>query len=156
MVHNSVVPASESVTHPTDLDKDSEDLFASPSQPELKSTQVKSMALGSRNLSNPNTKDTANDSTIDADEVREAALRRELAGIRSVNEVIEGVVESLERAKGNMEVGWILLFLLSSLKKHVSSTLDGFPHRDQCYSSAQYLDPHSFPDRAQSTFNSEP
>jgi hypothetical protein len=127
MVHNSVLPASESVTHPSDLDKDSEDLFASPSQPELKSTQVKSMALGSRNLSNPNPKDTANESTLDADEVREVGLRRELAGIRSVNEVIEGVVQSLERAKGNMEVGWILLFSAEPFKKACLIRFRRFP-----------------------------
>lgn len=35
---------------------------------------------------------------------RETALRAELKSVRDINAVIEGVVESLERAKGNMEV----------------------------------------------------
>lgn len=38
------------------------------------------------------------------EEAREANLRRELESIRNVNKVIEGVVESLQKAKDNMEV----------------------------------------------------
>lgn len=37
-------------------------------------------------------------------EEREAALRRELDSVRNVNKVIEGVVESLQKAKSNMDV----------------------------------------------------
>lgn len=37
-------------------------------------------------------------------EEREAALRKELESVRNVNKVIEGVVESLEKAKSNMSV----------------------------------------------------
>lgn len=42
-------------------------------------------------------------SVVDTD-AREAALRAELAGVRQINTVIEGVVASLEKAKENMEV----------------------------------------------------
>lgn len=45
-------------------------------------------------------------SRYDAEEIREAALRRELEGVRNINEVIEGVLTTLEKAKGNMGVGW--------------------------------------------------
>lgn len=38
------------------------------------------------------------------EEAREAALRRELESVRNVNRVIEGVVESLQKAKDNMGV----------------------------------------------------
>lgn len=38
------------------------------------------------------------------EEAREAALRKELQTVQNVNQAIEGVIESLERAKGNMEV----------------------------------------------------
>jgi hypothetical protein len=38
------------------------------------------------------------------EEAREAALRSELESIRNVNKVIEGVVESLQKAKDNMGV----------------------------------------------------
>lgn len=34
----------------------------------------------------------------------EAALRKELEGVRSINESIEGVISTLERAGGNMSV----------------------------------------------------
>ncbi|KAI9798450.1 MAG: hypothetical protein M1825_005357 [Sarcosagium campestre] len=40
---------------------------------------------------------------FDIDEAREASLQRELDGVRNINAVLEGVVSSLERAKGNME-----------------------------------------------------
>ncbi|KAL2172155.1 hypothetical protein VTG60DRAFT_156 [Thermothelomyces hinnuleus] len=39
---------------------------------------------------------------FDTDESREAALRKELEGVRKINEVIEGVIGTLERARGNM------------------------------------------------------
>lgn len=37
-------------------------------------------------------------------ESREAALRKELDSVRQINKVIENVVTSLEKAKGNMHV----------------------------------------------------
>ncbi|TLD11402.1 hypothetical protein PgNI_05636 [Pyricularia grisea] len=40
--------------------------------------------------------------SYDSEEVREAALRRELEGVRNINEVIEGVISTLNKAKGNM------------------------------------------------------
>jgi hypothetical protein len=65
-----------------------EESFASPSTP----------AQGRPKTSaNPN-------SRFDTDESREAALLRELEGVRKINEVIEGVIGTLERAKGNMGV----------------------------------------------------
>lgn len=38
------------------------------------------------------------------EEAREVALRKELESVRNVNKVIEGVVESLQKAKDNMNV----------------------------------------------------
>jgi hypothetical protein len=46
----------------------------------------------------------AKESHYTAEEAREAALRRELESVRNVNRVIEGVVESLQKAKDNMSV----------------------------------------------------
>ena len=37
-------------------------------------------------------------------EIRDSALRAELAGVQQINKVIEGVIGSLEKAKANMEV----------------------------------------------------
>ena len=42
--------------------------------------------------------------TIEDEDERETALRAELESIRNINEVISGVLQSLDRAKGNMEV----------------------------------------------------
>ena len=39
----------------------------------------------------------------------EAALRREFEGVRSVNESLEGVIATLERAGGNMNVSSAVL-----------------------------------------------
>ena len=39
-----------------------------------------------------------------AEQARDAALQKELESVRSINSVIEGVVSSLEAAKGNMDV----------------------------------------------------
>lgn len=41
---------------------------------------------------------------FDSEEAREAALQQELENVRKINQVIEGVVDSLEKAKGNMDV----------------------------------------------------
>jgi hypothetical protein len=67
---------------------DHEDSFASPPNPSGRSKTP-----------------TNQNSRFDVEESREAALRKELEGVRKINEVIEGVIGTLERAKGNMGVG---------------------------------------------------
>lgn len=82
-------------------DDENEDLRASPTRvttkppPDSRSANVGN-ATSSTSL--------PSQSRYDAEHAREEALRRELEGVRSINEVIEGVVSSLERAKGNMDV----------------------------------------------------
>lgn len=49
-------------------------------------------------------KPRAKESHYTTEEAREAALHRELESMRNVNKVIEGVVESLQKAKDNMGV----------------------------------------------------
>jgi hypothetical protein len=78
-------------------DSDNEDLFASPSKASKqthkgpsKTTEV----VPTRN----------GESKYDAEAARDSSLKRELESVRSINEVIEGVVSSLETAKGNMDV----------------------------------------------------
>lgn len=81
-------------------ESDQEDLFASPTKASKKSQKgplkptEKDAPVQSRNA----------ESKYDAEAAREASLKRELEGVRSINEVIEGVVSSLETAKGNMDV----------------------------------------------------
>ncbi|RDL41833.1 Uncharacterized protein BP5553_01812 [Venustampulla echinocandica] len=81
-------------------DSDHEDPFASPSK-----------APKSSHSRNPGTADPrsapaqqrSGESKYDAAQAREASLQKELESVRSINEVIEGVVSSLETAKGNMD-----------------------------------------------------
>lgn len=87
-------------------DQDTEDLFASPSQPRTKSHKSKrSVSEAPQTPSTscqPNA--TPGQSKYDAEEVRDLALRKELEGIRNINQVIEGVVDSLGKAEDNMDV----------------------------------------------------
>ncbi len=77
-------------------DSDSEDLFASPT----KATQKPNPKSG-EGISVPL---RGGESKYDAEQTREDALKREFKSVQSVNEVIEGVISSLECAKGNMDV----------------------------------------------------
>ena len=78
--------------------EDTEDLFASPSMP-TKSRRPE-QGLEKFNFQPPNDPpDTEEDHTA----AHEASLRRELASVRTMNQIISGVVDSLEKAKTNME-----------------------------------------------------
>ncbi|KAJ4293890.1 hypothetical protein N0V88_005404 [Collariella sp. IMI 366227] len=66
---------------------DFEDSFASPSKPP--------QPQRSKTPTNQNTR-------FDTQESREAALRKELDGVKKINRVIEGLIGTLERAQGNM------------------------------------------------------
>ena len=76
-------------------DEDTEDLFGSPSAKEPKTpTNDTDTSSNQRN----------GESKYDAQQARNAALEKELKGVRNINAVIEGVISSLETAKGNMDV----------------------------------------------------
>lgn len=47
---------------------------------------------------------TLEEREVNDEEARDVALGKELAGIRNINQVIEGVIDGLERAGGNMDV----------------------------------------------------
>ncbi|KAL4873427.1 DASH complex subunit Duo1-domain-containing protein [Aspergillus spectabilis] len=82
-------------------DEDTEDLWNSPSQ------------RGKKKLNHPSIKqessppapqsDRVEETLFDRQEAREAALRNELQTVRNINQVIESLLGSLDRAKGNME-----------------------------------------------------
>lgn len=81
-------------------DSDTDDLFASPSRtskPKSKSSFKPSETTNAHLQRN-------GESRYDAEQARDSALQKELESVRSINEVIEGVVSSLEAAKGNMDV----------------------------------------------------
>jgi hypothetical protein len=81
-------------------DSDTEDLFASPSK--VSKPSQKSNSRPAESTSGPAQRN--GESKYDAEQAREASLKKELGGVRSINEVIEGVVSSLACAKGNMDV----------------------------------------------------
>ena len=148
------MPAGGNPRHFSDINMDPDDLFASKAQTEQIPAQVTSTASNSRKNTSQNPRDPPIDATVDREEAREAALRQELAGIRSINEVIEGVVESLERAKGNMEVSGIATEP-ESYFAYRSYGLDCFTHGNECLNVAEHLDAHSLSNRTQSTANTQ-
>ncbi|KAI0187534.1 DASH complex subunit Duo1-domain-containing protein [Xylaria flabelliformis] len=75
-------------------DSDHEDLLASPSDTKAPKT---------KQLDRPKTPSNPHSHYEDPEDAREAALHRELEGVRNINELIEGVIGTLERAKGNMQ-----------------------------------------------------
>lgn len=83
-------------------DDDTEALFASPSRPETK-PRPKSTKPDVKEVPVQQSR-RSEDAENGSEAAREAALRKELAGIRNINQVIEGVVDSLEHARGNMDV----------------------------------------------------
>lgn len=93
----------------------------------------------------------AKESHYTAEEAREAALRQELESVRNVNKVIEGVVESLQKAKDNMGVR-----ATGSHAPTVLITADRFEDSPECFHSPPNMDPHPLADRTQSATHPEP
>lgn len=80
---------------------DPSELFSSPIKPsDLPSSRPKTPITPKT----PTPSNSKEKEPFDAEEVRGNTLRRELEGVRNINEVIEGVIGTLERAKGNMGV----------------------------------------------------
>ncbi|KAJ4305500.1 hypothetical protein N0V90_001031 [Kalmusia sp. IMI 367209] len=76
-------------------DSDSDALFDTPAASKNRTK--------SRDGTNDTGKTRIKESHYSTEEAREAALRKELESVRNVNKVIEGVVESLQKAKNNMD-----------------------------------------------------
>lgn len=85
-------------------DSDNEDLFASPSKP-----AKANLKAPSKNAESSAQAQRSGGSKYDAEASREAALQKELEGVRNINELIEGVLGSLDLAKGNMDVRCICI-----------------------------------------------
>ncbi|RAL15558.1 uncharacterized protein BO97DRAFT_363263 [Aspergillus homomorphus CBS 101889] len=81
---------------------DSDDLWNSPSK--RGNNRHTPKVLKEESLSPEPTKVPHDGETLfDRQEAREAALRSELESVRKINQVIEGLLGSLDRAKGNMD-----------------------------------------------------
>jgi hypothetical protein len=83
-----------------------EDLWASPSKKSTKPEPSKAQDPVVRSSQSRH-----NESRYSEEEAREEALQKELRSVRNINQVIEGVIESLDRAKDNMEVICVNSFL---------------------------------------------
>jgi hypothetical protein len=84
-------------------DEDTEDLWDSPSK---RGTNKKFNPRSSEETPAPEPRQPhdSGDTMFDRQEAREAALHNELQTVRKINEVIEGLLSSIDRAKGNMDV----------------------------------------------------
>lgn len=85
-------------------DDDTEDLWNSPSKRAAKKI-FSSEVPEEHPTEEPQQPHGGGDTLFDREEAREAALHNELHAVRNINEVIEGLLSSIDRAKGNMEVG---------------------------------------------------
>ncbi|OQE94787.1 hypothetical protein PENNAL_c0003G04086 [Penicillium nalgiovense] len=83
-------------------DDDTEDLWNSPSK-RVTHKKITPRTSDEKTTPEPRASHDGEDPLFDDQEAREAALRTELQGVRNINEVIEGLLGSLDSAKGNME-----------------------------------------------------
>jgi hypothetical protein len=86
-------------------DEDTEDLWDSPSKRGAKKGS-KTRTSDETPPAEPQASHSGGDTLFDREEAREAALHNELQSVRNINEVLEGLLASIDRAKGNMEVGY--------------------------------------------------
>jgi hypothetical protein len=121
---------------------DAEDLFASPSRTSKPTKTPTANASESTNA--PPQRNT--ESKYDTEQARTNALQKELESVRSINEVIEGVISSLECAKGNMDVRITLSGQFMRTPQLMIDT-DRFAHSHISIHSSQHLDSHSLADR---------
>ncbi|KAJ5989122.1 hypothetical protein N7481_004332 [Penicillium waksmanii] len=83
-------------------DEDTEDLWDSPSKRQTRQT-FKQRSSEEHIAPEPRPIQDNSDNAFDREEAREAALHHELQSVRNINEVLEGLLGSIDRAKGNME-----------------------------------------------------
>lgn len=90
-------PSIDDLTH---SDSDPDALFDSPATRKKKSKDANANTTSSEGSAPSKTRPI--ESRYSTEESRNAALRKELDSVRNVNKVIEDVVESLQKAKNNM------------------------------------------------------
>ena len=127
-----------------------EDLWKSPSKKDNSSNASKGGQTGS---SATGTQVHTGKTKYDDGENKEAALRNELQSVRKVNEAIEGVIDSLNKAQSSMKVSLLVLFPLMRTNTIV---VVGQPNGQLSFHSPQYVDADFVTDRTQPTADSEP
>ena len=86
-------------------DEDTEDLWDSPSKRGAK-TSFNPRSSDEIPPAEPQAPHGGGNTLFDREEAREAVLHNELQSVRNINEVLEGLLSSIDRAKGNMAVGY--------------------------------------------------
>jgi len=109
-------------------DEDTEDLWDSPSKRGAK-TGLKPRSSDEIPLPQPQTSHSGGDTLFDRQEAREAALHNELQSVRNINEVLEGLLKSIDRAKGNMKVRYYHLATLETSNDFRPSPTQLHPRR---------------------------
>lgn len=95
-----------------DMDLDDSDLWTSP----VKNAPPEPRPKTPKTPRTPRTPKTPTGNDHQSEPLdREALLRRELEGVRNINQVIEGVIGTLQRAGGNMNVSLQLDYLFNSV-----------------------------------------
>lgn len=122
-------------------DSDDDSLFDSPDQPKDKS---KTESKNNGSVPEP-TPSRSQPSKYSSAEAREALLRKELESIRGINKVVEDVIASLEKARGNMDVGGDIISCT-----HTLTCRDCAPHRAVGIYTSWHLDSHLVADGTQS------
>ncbi|OOO10374.1 DASH complex, subunit Duo1 [Aspergillus oryzae] len=82
-------------------DEDTDDLWDSPSKRGTR--KVNRTPVKEESTTPPPISSHDGETLFDRQEAREAALRNELQTVRNINQVIESLLSSLDRAKGNMD-----------------------------------------------------
>ncbi|KAL2810675.1 DASH complex subunit Duo1-domain-containing protein [Aspergillus granulosus] len=98
----SLYSAAEEMDRLQLSDEDTEDLWDSPSKHGTKKKTNRNPIKRESTSPLPGL-DHDDEPLFDQQEAREAALRNELQSVRNINQVIESLLSSLDRAKGNME-----------------------------------------------------
>lgn len=96
-------------------DEDTEDLWDSPSKRGNKNVKPKIPHDHGSPTPEPRPSHDDGGTMFDRQESHEAALRNELQSVRNINDVIEGLLSSLDQAKGNMDVCYTSLDMNSKL-----------------------------------------
>lgn len=131
-------------------DSDTDALFDTPAARKAKKKTKDEADAGNTAASG---KARAKESHYTTEEAREGALRRELESIRNVNKVIEGVIESLQKAKDNMAVR---AKRAGGMSPGLMLLSDRITYRSECIDLTPDMDPYTIPDRTQPAPHPEP
>jgi outer membrane translocation and assembly module TamA len=123
-------------------DEDTEVLWDSPSKHKTK--RLNQSYIKQESSSPVPRADHEDETLFDQQEAREAALRSELQSLRNINQVIESLLGSLDRAKGNMEVSDCPTNRVTiEGSRLIDATLDCFTDHKLGLDPTQHLDAYS-------------